>query len=471
MARKVTVASVANGWLTTRDGERLRIIGNWNPKPGGIAYTDGVIVYGYSLPGYVAPPRKKAKPLLFAPFFAFGTDNTATDEFSSCDVFAYDFDANGVQENIKLWGYTPIEWYWSARGITFANTRDRAFVREDHYVQNVAYHRYIDNDGNTFIPDYTDACVLAIDKDCHFMAQTGDYRQIQRATSLSWWDRYGVHTASTTSPYDWLGTGDPLRGTEHDLSYETDSTSNKSGNVTSVLDSVFGYINSDLALKQGTPPSYPTTAPSPALLDMALYQDKDFCFRTSWTGADAYGDRRMECCGDAPPVIWMLVSAVAYGGTHTENGHTGWWPIVYRYKIGVQCREHFNGYDIVYWNVEAADYIEGANLMYLNFSQIEHTETGYKVSYNGYEWKNGTLTHGNSVVATIPTRPFGVFEQDGSVHVLTATNYYIIKGNTVTTRAIHTDSSYHQYIYSDNGSLCPIDNVQKIADAYEHAYY
>ena len=470
MAYKVKIVGIDGKDALTADGKRLRIIGSAVPR--GYAYTDGVVVYGYSLPDYVPPFIPRKKPVGPCPFFTFGTMFAPTDAFRSEDVFAYHFDTDGVQQNIKyLWDTTPVEWTWDAHGVTFANTADRAFVRKDDSSQGATRYSYIDDEGNTFIPTYTDACVFGIDKDGHFKAQTGDYRRIQRDTTVSWWDGLGVHAQDVTSIYDWTGLWKPLRGTEHDLSYETDDTARKSGNVTAILDSVFSYIVSDLGNRQGTPPSVPTAPPSPALLDMAIYQDSSFCFRDDNSGPDAYGDRRMEFCGDAPPVLWLLVSAVAYGGTHTESGRTGWWPVIYRYKLGVQCRDGFTGFDIVFWNVETADFVDGVSLGNLVFRQAEHAETGYKVSFNGYEWKNGTLTKGDRTVATIPTRPFGVCEVGKEVHVLTAGKYYIIVGQTVTTRNIHTDNIGDAYIYSDNGSLCPIDSVKRVADAYMQAYY
>ena len=57
---------------------------------------------------------------------------------------------------------------------------------------------------------------------------------------------------------------------------------------------------------------------------------------------------------------------------------------------------------------------------------------------------------------------------DGMLHVITDDTYYRIKGQQVEALAVTGD---RQYVYSNNGSLCPIDDVQRIVDAYYNAYY
>ena len=51
MAKRVKVAGVSGNTVITADGQRLRIIGN--AMPGGYVWTDGVVAYGYSLPGTI----------------------------------------------------------------------------------------------------------------------------------------------------------------------------------------------------------------------------------------------------------------------------------------------------------------------------------------------------------------------------------------------------------------------------------
>lgn len=464
MAYKVQIVRVEGKEAITADGKRLRIINDTIPH--GYAYTDGTVIYGYDLPGYIAPPQAKKRPL--APFYLFQT-NQSDDPYDGETVYACYIDRHGDQQYIReIPEASPTWWLWDKAGVTFANTGKRAYVRKDDYTQNIPTHRYIDDQGNTLIGDYTEACVLAITKD-GYRAQTGDYRAVQRATTVSWWDRYGVHAQDVTGNYDWTGSEKPLRGTEHDLSYEADNTTRKSGNITDVLDAFFTDIRNDLATKQGTPPQYPQAPPDPAILDMAIYPDNGFVYRTAWTGYNAYGDRRMEYCGDAPPVLWLTVSAVAYGGTRTQDGHTGWWPTIYRYKVGIQPNDTYTGYAVAYWNVEEADYIEEANLQYLNFRQTEHAEAGYTVAYNGYTWANGTLKKGDTVLATIQERPHGICKDGKAVQVLTDTALYTIKGGTVTSQAI-APPVQGDPLHSDNATLEPIDDIRKVWQAWDRAY-
>lgn len=61
MAKQVKVAAVRGNTVITADGQRLRIIGN--AMPGGYVWTDGVVAYGYSLPGtIVKKPAVKRIP-------------------------------------------------------------------------------------------------------------------------------------------------------------------------------------------------------------------------------------------------------------------------------------------------------------------------------------------------------------------------------------------------------------------------
>lgn len=466
MARKVTVAGVSGTWLTTKDGQRLRIIGNWIPKVGGIAYTDGTVVYGYSLPGYVAPPRKRPKVPMIVPFYQYSVGSLTDDH--RVDVYPQYFDGN-IQRDIKDSLGSYLLWYWNPHGIVFANDPKRAYVLKD----STGTYSYVDDEGNTVIPSYTDACVFAINNG-HYKAQTGDYRYVQRENGFQYWNRYGVRTKDTSDPSDFIGYGLPLRGQEHDLSYETDSTTQKSGNMTALLDRLFSYIQADLAQKQGTPPSYPTAPPTQAILDFALYPDNGFRYYIPYYDypSNAYGERRMEYCGDSSPTLWLTVEAVAYGGTHQEytSGPTGWWPIIYRYSVGIQDRDVQEFWDkVVYWKVESAAYdYYISNLSNLPYVQTEYVDKGYEVSYHGYVWKAGTLKHGDTAVALIPKRPHGLCVVDGMLHIITDDTYYRIKGQQVEALAVTGD---RQYVYSNNGSLCPIDDVQRIVDAYYNAYY
>ena len=464
MAYKVQIARIEGREAITADGKRLKIINNVIPH--GYAYTDGTVIYGYNTPEYVAPPAPKKK--LIAPFYIF-QNYQADDPYDGETVYACYIDRDGTQQYIRETPEaSPTWWLWDKAGVTFANTEKRAYTRKDDYTQNRPTHTYIDDQGNALMTAYTDACVLAITKD-GYMAQTGDYRAVQRATTVSWWDRYGTHAQDVTSVYDWTGSERPLRGIEHDLSYEANSTAVKSGNITDILDLLFADLRTELAEKQGTPPQYPQVPPDPAILDMAIYPDNGFVYRTAWTGFDAYGDRRMEYCGDAPPLLWLTVSAVAYGGTKTQDGHTGWWPTIYRYNLGIQPNDTYTGYTVAYRNVEEAEYIAEANLQYLNFRQTEHAEAGYTVAYNGYAWKQGTLKKGDTFIATIPDRPHGICKNGNAVLVLTDTALYAIKGGTVTTQAI-TPPVQGDPLHSDNGTLAPIDDIRKVWQAWDNAY-
>lgn len=60
MAKRVKVAGISGNTVITADGQRLRIIGN--ARPGGYVYTDGVVAYGYSLPGAIIKKPAKRIP-------------------------------------------------------------------------------------------------------------------------------------------------------------------------------------------------------------------------------------------------------------------------------------------------------------------------------------------------------------------------------------------------------------------------
>ena len=74
MAKQVKVAGISGNTVITADGQRLRIIGN--AMPGGYVWTDGVVAYGYSLPGtIVKKPAVKRIPTSYPLYDVGGYDN------------------------------------------------------------------------------------------------------------------------------------------------------------------------------------------------------------------------------------------------------------------------------------------------------------------------------------------------------------------------------------------------------------
>ena len=165
MAKRVKIARVDGNYAVTESGQRLRIIGN--ARPGQYAFTDGVVVYGYSPIGSEYRFLKRKKPDLLLPIYDY-------------DVYSSGYAAlaglGGI--NIRDWQVTvpsiDIQDYqkqvWLGRNVLFNDKTKFYSLRGSYYSHDL----YVSGRER---PVYAPSKALFLGHDDHgmFFWQTGSY--------------------------------------------------------------------------------------------------------------------------------------------------------------------------------------------------------------------------------------------------------------------------------------------------------
>lgn len=202
MAKRVKVAGVSGNTVITADGQRLRIIGN--AMPGGYVYTDGVVAYGYSLPGaIIKKPQKQAQ--LTLPLFCYA--NKYNDGYF-VSTFKKDW-----KSAITQYGHENSEidtmFCWYGRPYQF-RAGNNVYALRGSYSNPSLY----DSDGNPVNTDVAKRLYLTHDKTLGMCWQKGGLCQL-----FSTWCATQFQKIEHDSEWDWHG------GSHYIYTYYTSSYS------------------------------------------------------------------------------------------------------------------------------------------------------------------------------------------------------------------------------------------------------
>jgi len=188
MAKRVKVAGISGNSVITADGQRLRIIGN--AMPGGYVYTDGVVAYGYSLPGtIIKKPAKKAQ--LTLPLFCYANKY---DNGYFVSTFKKD-----CKNAITQYGHEDSEintmFCWYGRPYQF-HAGNNVYALRGNYSNPSLY----DADGNVLNVDVSKRLYLTHDRDLGFCWQKGGLCQ-----TFSTWFSTQFQKIEYDREWDWHG--------------------------------------------------------------------------------------------------------------------------------------------------------------------------------------------------------------------------------------------------------------------------
>lgn len=490
VAKQVKIASVKGNYAVTVDGQNLRIIGNI--KPYQYAYTDGKVVYGYSLPSYIPPfiPKKKAKMPLIPIFCASGSYpstsyNAVYVAYQENNALKYvTWDAQTQSKVLSDWEYNGPAWFnFKNRAFKHIVHTDYDSIADEYY----HWHEYIDDQNQQYLQYDWKRYLLDVVEDTsnntnHYYMQTGDYTlsHLTLATDFTYWDRYGqvydFHTDTIANYITWPwysidNNTNYLKGTKRNIALKKDSTTEESDNssLSLVLDSIFDEILQEAQTRQGSV-AVPANQPNAEMINIGVYSKPDctfvepyddFSYGSNLSAYEDYRNPRIRYNGTENNsdklLVWVHALVIAYPEVQSKGG---WWPVFYGYT---GCYEIENGI-----HTEKELKIESWEWVYN--STMPHTDIlthgSYELNFGKYSWHSDTkkIYKGFS---SISNRTFedvkGVLENEGIVYVLAkdSTGYalYSVKRNGSVT-------SVHVNDLVNNTRLALIDNMSRFIDAY-----
>lgn len=491
MAKQVKITSVKGNYAITADGQQLRIIGNIRPY--GYGYTDGRVVYGYSLPTYLSPfvPKRKKKVPLIPIFCANGSTPVSytgvnvvyPTKVQNTDTLQYVFWDDQTQSKVVS------SWYFN--GPAWFNRKNKAYIKVtdyeyDSFSQSYQYSfKYKDENGTQFLQHNWKKYLLDVDED-HYYMQVGDYSQTTQtlATELTYWSKrnqtqYDYYTATIANYIQWPWYSQNSYswyiepGTKRNLALNVDDTREgiTDSNLALTLDNIFTILLQDAQARQGSVQT-PANQPNPQLINIGLYSKPDYTFVEPYVDDggnypfEEYRNPRFRYNGSEiggnKLLVWVRALVIAYPLVQSKQG---WWPVFYGYSA---CYEIRNGsFTEKYFKIESWQWESYGSLVH---EDIEERDTGYELNFGNFSWHSDNkrvYKRFNSVSSRTFEDVKGIVEGDGNVYVLAkdttanATGYalYTIKKNgSVTT--LHVNDLVN------NTRLTLIDDMVRFKNAY-----
>ena len=369
MARKVKIVSVQGKTAITADGERLRVIGNIVPNSYG--YTDGVVLYGYSLPCYTPEKRaikQKAWPVLVA-------DDTVDD----ADLYLMDKDVqldDFLIAGVPSWVYP----FYDRHAPLWAWTREHCYMRADDNSDKVMY----DENGDEFVR-VENEFLMDISND-GYSAQAGDFTALAGVPAdIEYRLQYGtIATQATRAIYPGFT---ELDGTLNNLSFVS-NTLTPDGVLQNAIQDIIDDCVDDVEDSEAG-------RPSPVACFHALYNNPDYICGALFYD---YGDKRFIRLSDNKLAVFLDLSILSYpycdDATVLYGATPGWWPQLCLYRTGYTIEFNGNTYSYQrFYRKREARWLNGnyptAWDRYYPAWNDETANTGYTKEFdNGYTWKS-----------------------------------------------------------------------------------